>query len=207
MSKADVALALRHTKEFLVAANLDPQVLGGAGTGKVLSLLDASARRTTDELRRGVRTPSRTHDPLIYISRFDPSEAELVGKAVKVRGRMTFEAGEPGQVLVHADYSFVYPVVPVHGDGQRVHRVVVRRGITMLSADPNRWRTSPGKLQLTSTESEFMNVECGGHGYFHPVFDGTAHSGPKPTGDPFDPYDRGRKLSVEDGACSAITRS
>ncbi|MFB8210966.1 hypothetical protein [Streptomyces sp. NPDC056010] len=117
MSKADVALALRLTKEFLVGTNLDPAVLRGGQPTAAMALLDPKDPDTLPELRRALRDPDERHDPLDLVSRFDPDEVAPVGDVVRVRGRITFGAGKQGEVRVHADYTFVYPLVRADGDG------------------------------------------------------------------------------------------
>lgn len=94
MSKADAELALRRTKEFLVAANLDPDVIAGGRPEKALGLLDPEAQKDLlPDQRRGLREPSRENDPVGLFSRFDPDEVRLAGDVVKVRGRMSLAGG------------------------------------------------------------------------------------------------------------------
>ncbi|WP_030380865.1 MULTISPECIES: hypothetical protein [unclassified Streptomyces] len=211
MSKDDVALALRRTKEFLVAANLDPKVLRGGEPKAALALLDPEQPKLLSGIRSALRAPGRENDPLNYVTRFDPEQVRLAGDTVKVRGHLTFEAGKPGQVRVHADYSFVYPLVHTEADGDsRVARTVVRRELTMTLADPARWIATKGKLSLAENDAEFYNFECGVHdGYIHTVFPGDAPTGAPATGAAADPYDRSDTLTDETDrdACGTVTRT
>ncbi|MFI8087969.1 hypothetical protein ACIF9R_06570 [Streptomyces sp. NPDC086080] len=211
MSKDDVALALRRTKEFLVDANLDAAVLRGGQPTRALSLLEPKQPALLSQLERSLREPSRNDNPLGLFSRFDPDEARVAGEVVKVRGHMTFEAGETGEVRVHADYTFVYPLVRADGDGDRVARTIVRRDVTMTLADPAEWIVTKGKLTLESYASEFFNSECDiDDGYFHPVFPGDAPTGAPATGPSKDPYDRRQSLMDEEAQheeCGTVTRT
>ncbi|WP_329136998.1 hypothetical protein [Streptomyces sp. NBC_00670] len=211
MSKDDVALALRRTKEFLVAANLDPKVLRGGEPKAALALLDPEQPKLLSQIRGALRTPGRENDPLNYVTRFDPKQVRLAGDTVKVRGHLTFEAGKPGQVRVHADYSFVYPLVHTEADGDsRVARTIVRRELTMTLADPAKWIATKGKLSLAENDAEFYNFECGVHdGYIHTVFPGDAPTGAPATGAEADPYDRSGTLPDDNDPdeCGTVTRT
>ncbi|MER5281478.1 hypothetical protein ABT025_37995, partial [Streptomyces sp. NPDC002809] len=201
MSKADVVLALRRTKEFLVDANLNPAVLRGGQPATAMSLLDPKQPDMLPQVRQALRAPSEKHDPLNWVSRFDPDEVALAGDVVKVRGHLTFSAGEPGEVRVHADYTFVYPLVRAGGDDADAvaARTIVRRDLTVSLSDPRRWIATKGMLQLGTSPSYFFNNECGVYdGYLHPVFPGTAATGAPATGPAKDPYDRSRSLLEED---------
>ncbi|MFC8869119.1 hypothetical protein ACFUAC_15870 [Streptomyces sp. NPDC057148] len=209
MTEEDVAFALRRTKELLVAANLDPGVLRGAHPEKALSVLDPKQPELLPKLRRSLRQPDEENDPLLYFTRFDPDEARLVGDVVKVRGRMTVSAGEPGVVKVDADYTFVYPLLRADGDDGQVSRTIVRRSLTLTLNDPARWEVTEGKLLVEKYFSEFGNTSCDSHdGYLHPGFGGDGPSGERPTGPLTDPYDRSRPLTdSESGGCGTVTRT
>lgn len=208
----DVALALRRTKDFLIATNLDPAVLQGAQPTAAMALLDPKQPETLPRLRRSLSDPDRDHDPLNLVTRFDPAEVRPAGDTVKVRGHMTFAAGQPGQVRVHADYTFVYPLVRAGAgadDDAPVARTVVRRELTMNLVDPARWKATPGKLTIERYSSDTYNNECDVHdGYAHPVFPGTGPTGAPATGAAVDPYDRSRSLEGRkpDG-CGVVTRT
>ncbi|MFV0134228.1 hypothetical protein ACLGIH_13440 [Streptomyces sp. HMX87] len=210
LGEADVELALRHTKEFLVASSLDPAVLRGGTPERALALLEPKQPALLSKLRRSLREPTRRNDPLLLFTRFDPDEVRLAGDVVKVRGHMTFTASRPGEVKVHADYTFVYPLVRAHGDGDRVARTIVRRDLTLTMADPGRWAATRGKLHPESYTADFSNSDCDAHdGYLHPAFPDEVR-GPAPTGPAEDPYDRSRPLTddARDAAvCGVATRT
>ncbi|MFB9461660.1 hypothetical protein [Streptomyces cinereospinus] len=210
MSAEQVELALWRTKEFLVAANLDARVRGGGQPARALELLDPKQPGMLSDARRALRSPDREHDPVALFSRFDPAEVRPAGDVVKVRGRMTFEAGKPGQVRVRADYTFVYPMVRAEDGAERVSRTIVRRELTMLLSDPARWAATAGKLQAERYDAAFFNVSCENDGGFlHPSFPTAAPTEAPPTGEAHDPYDLGTPLGelFEDGECAQVTRS
>ncbi|CAL9486125.1 hypothetical protein [Streptomyces sp. enrichment culture] len=206
MSKADAELALRRTKEFLVAANLDPDVIAGGRPDEALDLLDPEAQKDLlPDQRRGLREPSREHDPVGLFSRFDPDEVRLAGDVVKVRGRMSLAGGKPGEIKVHADYTFVYPLVRAEG-GDHVERTIVRREITTLLLDPDRWYATEGKLAIHEYKVNTFNTACAVYdGYLHPVF---PEDRERATGPSVDPYDRSGELRDTQGEeCGTVTRT
>ncbi|MBX7547208.1 hypothetical protein ABZX95_18635 [Streptomyces sp. NPDC004232] len=215
MGQADMAVALRRVKEFLVGANLDPAVLRGGQPTSVLALLDPEQKHPDElsDLRRSLRTPDRRYDPLQLVTRFDPAQVVLAGDVVKVRGRTTFSAGAAGEVRVHADYTFVYPLVRAGGKSggadAAVARTIIRRDLTFDLLDPRTWIATGGKLTVRSSGSEFYNTECGVHdGYFHPVFPDTAPTGAPATGPATDPYDRSKSVSDDHSkGCGTVTRT
>ncbi|MEU5138604.1 hypothetical protein [Streptomyces sp. NPDC021139] len=206
MNEDDVAFALRRTKELLVAANLDPAVLRGGHPDEALDVLDPKQPELLPKLRRSLSSPDEDHDPLRLFTRFDPAETRLAGDVVKVRGRMTLAAGEPGVVKVNADYTFVYPLVRAHDADGPVARTVIRRVLTLTLNDPARWNVTEGKLLVEKYFSEYGNTDCDVYdGFLHPGFpDDDGPGGARPTG----PYDRSRPLTGSgSGGCGQVTRT
>ncbi|SCD64809.1 hypothetical protein GA0115239_104953 [Streptomyces sp. BpilaLS-43] len=203
LDRDQVAHALRMTKQLLVEADLDPATLRGERPGKALELLDPLQEGWLEEVERGLREPTRDQDPLTLFTRFDPDEARLLGEVVKTRGRMTFEAGKAGSVEVHADYTFVYPLVKAGGDD--VTRTIVRRRMTTAVFDPARWVSTRGKLSVLRTDQNVGNSACDVYdGFLHPTFPGDA-PGTAPDGSAMDPYDRSEWL--DDDVCGTVTRT
>ncbi|MFB4422561.1 hypothetical protein C5F59_015865 [Streptomyces sp. QL37] len=202
MSEAEVEQALRATRQLLVAANLDPATLRGEKPDEALNLLDPLQKGERARLERSLTEPGEDQDPLMMFSRFDPDEARLVGDVVKTRGRMTFEAGAAGSVEVHADYTFVYPLVKPGGD--EVARTIVRRKLTTALHDPERFVATRGKLSVVSSEQNVGNTACEvNDGFLHPSFPSDGANPPR--GDDVDPYDRSEWQP--DGACGTVTRT
>ncbi|WP_405664998.1 hypothetical protein OG379_23325 [Streptomyces sp. NBC_01166] len=203
MSKGEVEQALRATRQLLVAANLDPATLRGEKPEEALNLLDPRQKGERERLERSLAEPGEDQDPLMLFSRFDPDEARLAGGVVKTRGRMTFEAGAAGSVEVHADYTFVYPLVKPGGD--EVARTIVRRKLTTALHDPERFVATRGKLSVVSSEQNVGNTACEvNDGFLHPSFPSDV-ADPTPRGEDVDPYDRSEWQP--DGACGTVTRT
>ncbi|MFD0266723.1 hypothetical protein ACFVGY_09030 [Streptomyces sp. NPDC127106] len=196
VSKEQVAEGLARTKQFLVAANLDPATLRGERPQAALDLIDPAQDELVALVERSLAKPDRDSDPLNLFTRFQAAEARPAGDVVKVRGRMELEPGEkPGLVDVVVDYSFVYPVVEARAGAEEVTRSIVRRQMEFTIADPVRWRIKPGTLQLGPYASDIANSSCDRwDGYVHPEFSGRPASGPTPSGTPQDPYDRSKDI-------------
>nr|WP_078509418.1 hypothetical protein [Streptomyces viridosporus] len=200
--------ALRRTKEFLVASNLDPEVLKGGAPGKALALVDPLEEEYLSDLRAALRGPTEENDPVWTFTRFDPEEVDLVGDA-RVRGRMTVkpERGAAGKAVIEADYTFVYAVARADG-GDEVTRAVVRRVVEVSVADLTRYRGTEGHLWITAVDGEISNDDCrDGDGVIRPQFLADLQSGPEPTGEALDPYDRSREVVGDDGGCGVVTRT
>ncbi|GGN24188.1 hypothetical protein [Streptomyces fuscichromogenes] len=205
--KGRVELALQQTRKLLVDANLNPEVVAGGRPGAALSVLDPRQPDVLDDLRTSLRSPSKAHDPLFLFSRFDPKEVRPAGKVIKVRGRITFAKGKFEGVAVHADYTFVYPVVRADGSTE-VTRTIVRRVIEAELPDPVRYRVTPGRLTLLRFDEDAGNSSCDSvDGYLHPQFPSQAPAGGSaPSGPSVDPYDRSRDIGKEK-ACGTVSRT
>ncbi|MFE3518860.1 hypothetical protein [Streptomyces sp. NPDC059166] len=203
MSKEEVADALDKTRRLLVESNLNPATLRGERPESVLRLLDPHPSGAREQLKDSLSEPSESNDPVMLVSRFDPDEAEVLGDVVKVRGRMTFKAGEPGSVKVDADYTFVYALRKTGSDD--VARTIVRRRMTAVMYDPERWDATPGKITLQTYESSVGNTECDVYdGFLHPWFDGDDHA-TAPGDELVDPYDRSEWRDSKE--CGTTTRT
>jgi hypothetical protein len=204
-SAAKVGQALELTKKLLVESNLDAATLRGEHPTAALALLDPQQKDVLDRLRTGLRKPDKAHDPLSMFSRFDPAEVRPVGDVVKLRGRMTFKAGENASVAVHADYTFVYPVVRTDGTTE-VTRTIVRRVLDVELPDPAKYRVTPGKLTVVRHDESAGNTSCDVYdGFLHPEFPSSEPTDAAPSGPTRDPYDRSDDIGrVKD--CGTVSR-
>ncbi|MFE3639973.1 hypothetical protein ACFXOM_02990 [Streptomyces sp. NPDC059169] len=211
MSKDQVEHALRSSKALLVAANLDAATLRGGRPGAVMALLDPLQSDVHGMVDEALRKPGPKQDPLWLFSRFDPTEVRLVGDVVKARGRMTFGEGDrPGEVRVHVDYTFVYPLVKAESGADEVARTIVRRQMTFALYDPARTRATSGKLHVLEMRLNSGNSDCArnGDGFLRPQFVQDLASGasgaPGPT---LDPYDRSKDIKDLPKECGTVTRT
>jgi hypothetical protein len=209
-SKAQVERLLRQSRQFLIDANLDRTTLRGGRPVAALKVIDPTQKDVLGELNTSLRTPDEKHDPLSMFSRFDPAEVRLAGDVIKARGRMTFAAGRSDTVVVHADYTFVYPLVRADTGATEVARTIVRRILDIELYDPAKYEVTPGKISVARRNSSFGNSDCEVFdGYFHPRFaSDTPTAGTNPTGPTIDPYDRSTEVGDEkDEECGTATRT
>ncbi|GAA2392598.1 hypothetical protein GCM10010420_16490 [Streptomyces glaucosporus] len=206
---AAIEAALERTKRFLVAANLDPDVLRGAEPTEALDLMDPLMGDFVTDARTSLEKPGEENDPTALFTRFDRDEVGLAGEVVKVRGRMELTKGQKGVPRIHADYTFVYPFVRA-GGGDEVARTIVRRTLDVDVLHGPEWKYTEGKLWIYSTDVYIANGGCGEHdGFVHPQFTEDLHAGPVPSGPEKDPYDRSESIEDlgEDGECGVVSRT
>lgn len=209
LTKEQVARALRQTKALLVGANIDRKTLLGGRPTSALALLDPKQPKMLDDVNSWLRKPDVKHDPLRLFSRFDPHEVRLVGDVVKTRGHMTFKAGTHASVVIHADYTFVYPLAQADQKSTEVARTIVRRVLDIEVSDPRKYQVTPGRLALLAYDEDLSNSACFVYdGFLHPQFDSAAPTGATPSGPAVDPYDRSRELPHSSGvSCGSVSRT
>ncbi|WP_327401856.1 hypothetical protein OG194_17900 [Streptomyces sp. NBC_01288] len=212
-SKGQVQLALKQAEKLLVDANLRPKTIAGARPTAALAVLDPKQPGLIAELNTSLSTPTKAHDPLMMFSRFAPKDVRLVGDVVKTRGRITFKKGEHSGVLIHADYTFVYPVVRTDGSTE-VTRTIVRRVLDLQLLDPARYQVTSGRLSVLTYNADFGNSACDVYdGYFHPGFSSPSSAEPTgaaPSGPTTDPYDRSKGIGEGEGeneTCGTVSRT
>ncbi|MBB4982853.1 hypothetical protein [Streptomyces nymphaeiformis] len=157
LTAKDVTAALDGVKTLLVATNLSEDTLAGAEPTAALALLDP--RGVDDAVRKDM------------VTRFDPEEVYLHRTTgIRTRGAMTYEVSAAGELVVHADYTFVYPLVRadlrheiVPGLAEAA-RIAVRRQMAFTARG--------GKLVLGDYASEVANHDCSApkDGVLHPLF-------------------------------------
>ncbi|WP_416985750.1 hypothetical protein [Streptomyces sp. T028] len=209
LSKAQVEQALTQTRKLLVDANLDPATLRGERPETALAVLEPRQTDLLELLNTALSKPDKNHDPLLMFSRFDPDELRLAGDVVKTRGRMTFKAGENASVVVHADYTFVYPLVQTGEGATEVSRTIVRRVLDVELSDPAKYVVTPGKITVLKYDQNIGNSACDVYdGFLHPQFSTGETEGATPTGPTTDPYDRSQDLAEDsEESCGVVSRT
>lgn len=208
--KDQVAKALAQTKSLLADANLDRKtLLGGTPETTLDKILDPKQPDMIDDARSWLRKPGKDSDPLWLFSRFDPDEVRLVGDVVKTRGRTTFKAGKDGAVVIHADYTFVYPLALADPDSTEVSRTIVRRILDLELLNPAKYEVTPGRLSVSRYDQNLANSACDIYdGFLHPQFDSVEPTGAPPSGPTTDPYDRSQELDKSGTeACGTVSRT
>ncbi|MGW0588254.1 hypothetical protein [Streptosporangium sp. NPDC002607] len=112
LSRKEVAAAVRHAKELLVASHLDRKVLLGGRPNKLIRLLDPEQRAP---FVKGLKHPDekRGYHSRRWVLSLAPKSAELVGETVKVHGKArlsTFRENGLRGVRIKVNYLFVYAI-------------------------------------------------------------------------------------------------
>lgn len=185
---------LEDVRTVLAETNVSEQTLAGAEPAAALALLDPSG--VDDAVRKDM------------ITRFAPEKVYLHESGVRTRGTMSYEVLAAGELVVHADYTFVYPLVRADGGPQvapgvpEVARVAVRRQMTFTLRD--------GKLVIGAYASEVGNHDCSApkDGYLHPFFaEGRWKAAQAAKGSLVDFYDEKRVLTAGPGRCVTPIRT
>jgi hypothetical protein len=163
-SAAEVADALQRSRAYLIASNLDRELLLDGPIDPVRALLDPRSR---GELDGALRNPSLFNDPLVWLTRFDRAETALVGQTIKVRGKTTVSLYEGRDLVVETEYLFVYAVQPAGGGS--VERIAVYR--RMQASYRHSDLTGTGTLPILVNNRGGAGMTCGSaDGYLHPNF-------------------------------------
>ncbi|MFF0559117.1 hypothetical protein [Streptomyces sp. NPDC004266] len=195
LSEKDMTAVLEDVRTLLVETNVSEDTLAGAEPTAALALLDP--RGADEAVRKDM------------VTRFDPKEVYLDGSGIRTRGAMTYRVSAAGEMVVHVDYVFVYPLVraeeghEVVPGAPEVARIAVRRQFTVTSRG--------GKLVLGAYASEVANHDCAApkDGRLHPLFAegrwkaGQAAEGARVT--LADLYDEKRVLPSGPGHCVTPT--
>lgn len=211
-----VSDGLLRAREFMVAANLDPEVLRGAWPAGALELLDPQ-QPSRAELSAHLREPGLPDaDPTELFTRFDPAVLTPARGGIRVRGRMSFEpGGNPGQLRIHADYTFVYALrrVAPHAEPgpapgtEEVARVVVRRQLVLLYGVSDSPGVTAGKLVPAGYRRQLGNHDCGTvDGFVHPYFSKEAAAAER-SWPVVDPYDDSEDIPDGRPSCTVPSRT
>ncbi|QOV38366.1 hypothetical protein IM697_08280 [Streptomyces ferrugineus] len=110
-SDGDVTNALTIAKDYIVRSALYPEVLTGDQVRPVRVLLDPDQLDQFDE-SFGHPAADGRHAPTGWLVRFDPSQAELADRRIRVQGTLQAAETDASTLEVTADHTFVYALRP-----------------------------------------------------------------------------------------------
>jgi hypothetical protein len=111
-SDSQVTNALSIAKDYIVRSSLYPEVLTQDQVRPVRVLLDPDQLDQFDQSFRQPAADGR-HAPTGWLVRFDPSQAELADRKVRVQGTLQAAETDSSTLEVTADHTFVYALRPV----------------------------------------------------------------------------------------------
>ncbi|MFE5889345.1 SCO2583 family membrane protein [Streptomyces sp. NPDC002285] len=106
-SDSQVTNALSIAKDYIVRSSLYPEVLTGEQVRPVRVLLDPDQLDQFDQSFRRPAADGR-HAPTGWLVRFDPSQAELADRKIRVQGTLQAAETDSSTLEVTADHTFVY---------------------------------------------------------------------------------------------------
>lgn len=170
-SAATVAGGYRQMELLLVKGDLDATILGGGAVAGFFDLIDPMDQAVLDDLSASLATPSAQHDPIAYVTRFDPATTRVLGHTVKVDGSMSASVNRDGVLLITGDYRFVYPVGPARGDAAPTRTLVHRLYQLAIFPAGSSYTATAGKAWLYAEDVSTANDACHLYnGFVNPVF-------------------------------------
>ncbi|CAM5729302.1 LPS export ABC transporter periplasmic protein LptC OS=Streptomyces alboniger OX=132473 GN=CP975_11710 PE=4 SV=1 [Streptomyces alboniger] len=111
-SDSQVVAALTTAEEdYLVRSSLDPDTLTGERVRPVRVLLDTDQLDQFDQSFAQPTADGR-HAPTGWLVRFDPADAELADRKIRVQGSLQAAETDSSTLEVTADHTFVYALRP-----------------------------------------------------------------------------------------------
>jgi hypothetical protein len=106
-SDSQVTTALSIAKDYIVRSALYPEVLTGDQVRPVRVLLDPDQLDQFDQSFAHPAADGR-HAPTGWLVRFDPAQAELADRRIRVQGTLQAAETDSSTLEVTADHTFVY---------------------------------------------------------------------------------------------------
>ncbi|MET9835212.1 hypothetical protein ABZ078_39405 [Streptomyces sp. NPDC006385] len=114
-SDSQVTTALSIAKDYIVRSSLDPEVLTGEQVRPVRVLLDPDQLDQFDQSFSHPAADGR-HAPTGWLVRFDPAQAELADRKIRVQGTLSAAETDSATLEVTADHTLVYALRPADAE-------------------------------------------------------------------------------------------
>ncbi|MGW0334060.1 SCO2583 family membrane protein [Streptomyces sp. NPDC003011] len=199
-SDSQVMSALTTAKDYIVRSSLDPDVLTGGQVRSVRVLLDTDQLDQFDQSFTRPAADGR-HAPTGWLVRFDPSDAELADRKIRVQGTLRAAETDASTLEVTADHTFVYALRPIDADeGARASLFTVRRELHFrFDHDDLRMRTA--QLVVSSVRAGPLSCAEDPANRLHPLLAGQSAKAGGPAGT--DPYAAGSATAL----CGSLATS
>lgn len=181
---ATVASGYQQMTKLLVAGNLDAATLAGGAAGDFTALIDPLDHGPLAGLSAALAAPSYQHNPVLFVTRFDPAKTRLLGSTVKVNGSMSASVNSDGYLLITGDYRFVYAVGPARGGADSARAMVHR--LYQVAIFPAGLQSTPGRIWLYTESFSTANDTCFLYnGFVNPAFGSAGGVNSTKTVDPY----------------------
>lgn len=199
-SDSQVVTALITAKEYIVRSSLYPEVLTGEQVRPARMLLDADQLDQFDESFERPTADGR-HAPTGWLVRFDPSQAELADRKIRVQGTLQAAETDSSTLEVTADHTFVYALRPTgSADGAKASLFTVRRELH-FRFDRDDLRLHQAQLAVSYVQAGPLSCAEDSANHLHPLLAGQTAKTGGPAGT--DPYATGGTTAL----CGSLAAS
>jgi hypothetical protein len=199
-SDSQVVTALTTAKEYLVRSSLYPEVLTGQEMQPVRGLIDPDQLDQFDESFSHTAADGR-HAPTGWLVRFDPSQAQLAYRKIRVQGTLQAAETDSSTLEVTADHTFVYALRPTGADAKAPASLFTVRRELHFRFDRNDLRTHQAQLIVSYLQAGPLSCAEDSTGYLRPLLAGQTAKAGGPAGT--DPYATGNATAL----CGALAPS
>ncbi|ELS53181.1 SCO2583 family membrane protein [Streptomyces viridochromogenes] len=187
-SDSQVTNALSIAKDYIVRSALYPEVLTGDQTRPVRVLLDPEQLDQFDQSFAHPAADGR-HAPTGWLVRFDPSQAELADRKIRVQGTLQAAETDSSTLEVTADHTFVYALRATGGEkGTEASLFTVRRELH-FRFDREDLRLHQAQLVVSYVQAGPLSCADDSTNRLHPLLAGQTAKEGGPAGT--DPYATG----------------
>jgi hypothetical protein len=164
-----VTAALAQVRDLLVTSRLDRTLVVRHDASRFLAAFAPDARRQLEPLF-GTGQEARAQALVSLVA----DRTRLLPVEPKVNGRMSVSAGEPGELVVHTNYVFVYPFLtdsPDAVDDPMDVLVVVRAQVDYVLRAGDRWTAGSQGWWYGSVGGYAYSIACDAYhrGFLAPV--------------------------------------
>lgn len=186
-SDSQVTNALSIAKDYIVRSSLYPEVLTGDQVRPVRVLLDPDQLDQFDQSFSHPAADGR-HAPTGWLVRFDPAQAELADRKIRVQGTLQAAETDSSTLEVTADHTFVYALRAVEAGADQASLFTVRREL-QFRFDREDLRLNQVQLVVSYVQAGPLSCAEDSTNRLHPLLAGQTAKEGGPAGT--DPYATG----------------
>ncbi|MFF3329590.1 hypothetical protein ACFYWX_08500 [Streptomyces sp. NPDC002888] len=199
-SDSQVVTALVTAKDYIVRSSLYPEVLTGEQVRPVRVLLDPNQLDQFDESFERPTVDGR-HAPTGWLVRFDPSQAELADRKIRVQGTLQAAETDSATLEVTADHTFVYALRPTGSDDKAKASLFTVRRELHFRFDRDDLRLRQTQLIVSYVQAGPLSCAEDAANHLHPLLAGQTAKTGGPAGT--DPYATGGTTAL----CGSLAAS
>jgi hypothetical protein len=199
-SDSQVVAALSTAKDYIVRSSLYPEVLTGEQVRPVRVLLDTDQLDQFDQSFDHPAADGR-HAPTGWLVRFDPAEAELADRRIRVQGTLQAAETDASTLEVTADHTFVYALRPADSDDRAEASLFTVRRELHFRFDRDDLRLNTAQLVVSYVQAGPLSCAEDSTNRLRPLLAGQTAKAGGPAGT--DPYATGGATAL----CGSLATS